>query len=36
VKDGAALLGVLLPVFINIMMDNPDHDWGTPYYPVIA
>jgi hypothetical protein len=35
VKDGAAVLGVLLPVFINIMMDNPDHDWGKPYYPVV-
>lgn len=35
VKDGAALLGVLLPVFVDIMMDNPDHDWGKPHYPVV-
>lgn len=35
VKDGAALLGVLLPVFIDILMDNPGHDWGRPYYPVV-
>ena len=35
VKDGAALLAVLLPVFIDILMDNPDHDWGKPYYPVV-
>lgn len=35
VKDGAAVLGVLLPIFIDIMMDNPSHDWGCPYYPVV-
>jgi hypothetical protein len=35
VKDGAAVLGVLLPIFIDIMMDNPNHDWGCPYYPVV-
>ena len=35
VKDGAALLGVLLPVFIDILMDNTSHDWGRPYYPVV-
>jgi hypothetical protein len=36
VNDGAALLGVLLPVFIDILMDNPGHEWGKPYYPVTA
>ena len=35
VKDGAALLGVLLPIFIDILMDNPGNDWGRPYYPVV-
>lgn len=35
VKDGAALLGVLLPIFIDILMDNPSHEWGRPYYPVV-
>ena len=35
VKDGAAVLGWLLPVFIDIMLDNPDQDWGKPYYPVV-
>ena len=35
VRDGAAVLGNLLPVFIDIMMDNPDHDWGKPFYPVV-
>jgi Apea-like HEPN len=36
VTDGAAVLANLVPVFIDIMMDNPDHDWGKPFYPVIA
>jgi hypothetical protein len=35
VKDGAAVLGWLLPVFIDIMLENPDRDWGKPFYPVI-
>ena len=35
VKDGAALLGLLLPIFIDILMDNPGHEWGRPYYPVV-
>lgn len=35
VRDGAAVLNCLLPVFIDIMMDNPARDWGKPYYPVI-
>jgi hypothetical protein len=35
VQQGAAVLGFLLPLFIDIMMDNPDRDWGRPYYPVI-
>ena len=35
VKDGAAVLGWLLPVFIDIMLENPDQDWGKPFYPVV-
>ena len=35
VEDGATVLGWLLPVFIDIMMDNPQRDWGKPFYPVI-
>ncbi len=35
VRDGAAVLGTLLPVFIDIMMDNPRRDWGRPFYPVV-
>jgi hypothetical protein len=35
VHDGASVLGWPLPIFIDIMMDNPNHDWGTPFYPVV-
>jgi hypothetical protein len=35
VRDGAAVLGWLLPIFIDVMMDNPARDWGRPYYPVV-
>ncbi len=36
VRDGAAVLGSLLPVMIDIMMENPDRDWGKPFYPVVS
>ena len=35
VRDGAALLGCLLPIFIDLMMDHPDEDWEMPNYPVV-
>ncbi len=35
VKAAAELLGFLLPIFIDIMLDNPAEDWGRPYYPVV-
>jgi hypothetical protein len=35
VRDGAAVLGWLLPIFIDIMMDHPEHEWGMPNYPVV-
>jgi len=28
VRDGAAVIGWLLPIFIDIMMDNPQQEWG--------
>ena len=31
--DGADILAFLMPVFIDLMMDNPDEDWGQPFYP---
>jgi hypothetical protein len=35
VRDGAAVLGWLLPIFIDLMMDHPTRDWGRPFYPVV-
>jgi hypothetical protein len=35
VRDGAAVLGWLLPVMIDIMMDNHAYNWGKPFYPVV-
>lgn len=35
VRDGAALLGCLLPVFVDLMMDHPGEDWAMPNYPVV-
>lgn len=35
VRDGTAILGFLMPVFVDLMMDNPQADWGRPFYPVV-
>ena len=35
VEDGARIMAFLVPVFIQLMMDNPNQDWGKPYYPVV-
>ena len=35
VRDGAAILGFLMPVCLDIMMENPHEDWGRPFYPVV-
>lgn len=35
VRDGAAILSCLLPLFVDLMMDNPAHEWPMPHYPVI-
>ena len=34
-RVGAAILGFLMPVFVDVMMDNPQEDWGRPFYPVV-
>ena len=34
-RDGRAILGFLVPIFIDLMMDHPNEDWGAPYYPVV-
>ncbi len=35
VQDGARIMAFLVPLFIDLMMDNPEISWGAPYYPVI-
>lgn len=35
VRDGARILTFLMPIFIDLMMDNPQEDWGKPFYPVV-
>ena len=35
VRDGAAILAFLMPLFVDLMMDNPQEDWGRPFYPVV-
>ena len=36
VRDGAAILAFLIPVFVDVMMSHPSADWGQPFYPVIV
>lgn len=35
VSDGAEIMAFLVPIFIDIMIDNPNQDWGMPFYPVV-
>ena len=35
VKDGTRILAFLVPIFVDLMMDNPKKNWGIPYYPVV-
>jgi hypothetical protein len=36
VRGGAAILGFLMPVFVDTMMDHPGEDWCKPFYPVVV
>ena len=35
VVTGSGLLGALVPIFVDIMLDHPEEEWGDPYFPVI-
>ncbi len=35
VRDGAAIMAFLVPIFVKVMMDHPEEPWGTNYYPVV-
>lgn len=34
-KDGCQILLALIPVIIQIILDNPKNNWGKPFYPVV-
>lgn len=36
VRDGAKILAFLMPVFVDLMMDNSNKNWGKPFYPVVT
>ena len=35
VEAGAAVMARLIPTFIGVIIDNPNADWGVPYYPPV-
>jgi hypothetical protein len=35
VKDGCRLLEMLIPIIIDIIMQNPEEDWGNLLFPVV-
>ena len=35
VRDGARIMAFLVPLFVDLMMSNPEVDWGPPDYPVV-
>ena len=35
IRDGAAILGDVVPLVVEILMDHPSIDWGQPIYPVV-
>ena len=35
VRDGARIMAFLVPIFIDLMLEHPEIDWGPPYYQVV-
>ena len=35
VRDGRRIVAFLVPIFVSLMVSNPDVHWGAPYYPVV-
>jgi hypothetical protein len=35
VKDGCRILEMLIPIIIEIIMENPEEDWGRLLFPVV-
>ncbi len=36
VEDGVAIMSFLVPMFINLMMDHAESEWGAAHYPVVG
>ena len=36
VQAGALIMAFLIPLFIDLMMENPSVDWGSPHYPPVV
>ena len=36
VRDGARIMAFLVPLFVSLMLDNPEREWGAPYYPPVG
>ena len=34
-RDGARIMAFLVPLFVSLMLDNPEREWGAPYYPPV-
>ncbi len=35
IRDAVTILGTIVPIMLDLMMDNPHEDWGRPFYPVV-
>ena len=35
IRDGAAILSIVVPIVIHLMMQHPNRLWGDPCYPVV-
>lgn len=36
IEDGTSILGFLIPIFVDLMMNESDIKWQKPYYPVVS
>ena len=35
ISDGTKILGLVVPIVIHLMMEQPNQLWGDPCYPVV-
>ena len=36
ISDGTKILGLVVPIVIHLMMEQPNQFWGDPCYPVVT